>query len=36
MSFQGLEFIRRWVKEHIYKPRIKGFPLGLRRPLLKA
>ena len=24
MSFKGLDFIRQWVKEHIYKPRVKG------------
>ena len=24
MSFQGLEFIRQWVTEHIHRPRIKG------------
>ena len=24
MSFRGLEFIRQWVTEHIYRARIKG------------
>ena len=24
MSFRGLEFIRQWVTQHIYRPRIKG------------
>ena len=24
MSFRGLEFVRQWVKEHIYRPRITG------------
>jgi len=24
MSFRGLEFVRQWVKEHIYRPRVRG------------
>jgi hypothetical protein len=24
MSFRGLEFVRLWVKEHIYRPRASG------------
>ena len=24
MSFRGLDFVRQWVKEHIYRPRVRG------------
>ena len=33
MSFRGLEFIRQWVTEHIYRARIKGSDPGLRSSL---
>jgi hypothetical protein len=36
MSFKGLDFIRQWAKEHIYKARVLGEPQRSAPDLAKA